>query len=77
MAIVNNILEFELIRIGDYTIRVYSLATIAIIIAITKIVLNLVKKALFRRQKLDKLDIGNAYAHQQGKRIVMALGVNP
>jgi small-conductance mechanosensitive channel len=65
MEVLNNILEFELLRIGDYTIRVYTLVSVLIIIVMTKIVLTLIKKALFRRQRLDKLDLGNAYALYQ------------
>lgn len=43
-------------------IRVYTLASVLIIIVVTKIVLTLIKKTLFRRQRMDKPDLGNAYA---------------
>ncbi len=65
MDVLSKILEFELIIVGDYKIKVYTLAVILFILLITKLVLQLIKKALFRRQRLNKLDTGNAYALYQ------------
>jgi len=56
------LLEFELISIGEYKIRVYTLVIILLIFLITKTILWLIKKALFRKHKNKKLDTGNTYA---------------
>ena len=55
-------LELELIGIGEYRIQVYTLVTILVIFLITKLILWLIKKALFRRSQLNRLDKGNIYA---------------
>lgn len=65
METLNNILEFEIISLGDYTIKVSKLITVLLIIIITKIVLWLIKKAVFRRYKFSKLDTGSIYALYQ------------
>lgn len=70
-------LEFELISIGEYKIRVYTVVTILIIFLITKLILWLIKKTLFRKRKFKKLDKGSAYALFQIIRYiiwVIALG---
>ena len=75
---ITNILEFELLNIGTYKVRVFSLVSIFIIYIITRIALYLIKKALFRKSKSKKLDTGNTYAlFQIIKYIVwvMAIGL--
>lgn len=62
MEILNEILEFEIFTLGDYTLKVSKLITILLILMITKIALWLFKKALFRRYKFSKLDAGSIYA---------------
>jgi small-conductance mechanosensitive channel len=62
MEILKNFLEFEILRVGEFKIRITTLAAMAFIILATKLVLWLIKKALFRRHKHDKIDIGNTYA---------------
>tara|TARA_R110002096_G_scaffold332841_1_gene526841 strand:+ start:99 stop:935 length:837 start_codon:yes stop_codon:yes gene_type:complete len=62
METLNGFLEFELITLGKSTIRVYTLVSVLIIFLITKLVLWLIKKALFRNSELKKLDRGNVYA---------------
>lgn len=64
-------LEFELISLGKYQIKVYSLVTILIIFLIAKLVLWLIKKALFRKGKFKKLDKGSTYALFQIIRYVV------
>ena len=76
MDTLNKIIEFELISIGDFKIRVYTLIAILLIFLVTKLVLQLIKKALFRRQKLNKLDTGNAYAlYQIVKYIIWVIAI--
>ena len=62
METLRKFLEFELISVGEYKIRVYTLVTILIIFLITKLILWLIKKTLFRKRKFKKLDKGSAYA---------------
>jgi len=62
METLKNFLEFEIISVGEYKIRVYTLVTILIIFLITKLVLFLIKKTLFLKRRFKKLDRGSAYA---------------
>ncbi len=62
MKTINEILNFELFTIGQYTFKLEKIAIILLIIIITKIVLWLIKKALYRRAKSGKLDDGTTYA---------------
>jgi len=62
METLENILEFQLLSLSDYTIRVSNLVTILLIILIAKILTRLVKKALLRKNKYSKMDTGNTYA---------------
>ncbi len=62
MKTINNIFEYELINIGEYRIRVYTLAIVLLIFIITKVILWLISKTLFRKYKSKKIDEGNAYA---------------
>ena len=71
MEILREFLEFELIRVGEYKIRVYTLATILIIFLITKLILVLIKKTLFRKRKINEFDKGNAHALFQIIRYVI------
>ena len=58
-------LEFELISVGKYEIQVYTLGIIFLIFLITRIILWLIKKALFRKHKKKELDTGNTQALYQ------------
>jgi small-conductance mechanosensitive channel len=71
MEILRKFLEFELISIGEYNIRVYTLVTILMIFLITKLILWLINKTLFRKHKFKKLDKGSAYALFQIIRYVI------
>jgi len=57
-----NFLELELFSVGKYEIRVYTLASILATLLITKFIVWLIKKALFRQGKFTNFDKGNAYA---------------
>ncbi len=65
MASLTKILEFELLSIADYKIRVYTLVAIVLILLITKGLLFIIKKTLFRKYKNKKLDTGNTHALYQ------------
>ena len=62
MEAITKLLEFELISVGEYKIRVYTLGIIFLIFLITKTLLWLIKKALFRNHSKRELDAGNTYA---------------
>ncbi len=62
MEIVRKFVDFEIFSIGDFTVRISTLAKVALIILITKLVLWLIKKALFRNHTHSTIDIGNTLA---------------
>lgn len=62
METLSDFFDFELISIGEYKIQVYTLVAIIIIILITKLVLWVIKKTLFRKRKSNRFDKGSAYA---------------
>jgi small-conductance mechanosensitive channel len=61
MEKINNFLQFVILKIGDYEIKVFTLVIIVFVFIITKLVVWLIKKALFRKRG-DEFDHGNAYA---------------
>ncbi|MEE4258761.1 MAG: mechanosensitive ion channel domain-containing protein [Bacteroidales bacterium] len=62
METINKFLEIKLISIADYEIRIYSLVALFIFFLVTKLLLWIIKKTLFRSKNAKKLDSGNAYA---------------
>lgn len=71
METIRNFLELELISVGEYKILVYTLVVILLIFLITKFILWLIKKTLFRKHKSNKLDKGSTYALFQIIRYVI------
>ena len=65
MEVINKILEFELISVGQYNLKIISLLGVLLIALITKVILLLIKKSLFRKRKLKGFDEGNSYALYQ------------
>jgi len=65
MEKLNQILDYELLSFGNYELRISQLAFILIIISVTKIVLWVIKKALFRTYKFGNIDSGSTYALYQ------------
>tara|TARA_R110002050_G_scaffold141251_1_gene266274 strand:- start:29243 stop:30100 length:858 start_codon:yes stop_codon:yes gene_type:complete len=64
-------LNFELINIGAYQIRVYSLVSILVIFFSTKLVLWLMQKAIYRATHVRNFDKGSTYALFQIVRYVI------
>ncbi len=62
---INAFLTFQLIHIGTYTISVYDLLFIIAIISATKLILFLIRKALYRNHHLNQQNVGNTYALYQ------------
>ncbi|MGB5553919.1 MAG: mechanosensitive ion channel domain-containing protein [Flavobacteriaceae bacterium] len=62
METLKSVLEFELINVGEHTLKVYSIFTILIIILITKTMLWAIKRALYRNHKSIKIETKDSYA---------------
>jgi len=62
MELLNKFLEFELISIGKYSLKVSTLFLALIIIVLTKVILWLIKKSIFRKRNLDNFNEGNTYS---------------
>jgi small-conductance mechanosensitive channel len=62
MEKLNQILESEIFTVGTYTLKIYQLASIFIIIIAAKSILWVVKKAFFRKNKFSKIGTGSTYA---------------
>lgn len=65
MESLTTFLDFDLLSIGNNKIKVFTLLAILLIYLATKVIVWLIKKALFRKQESAKLDIGNTYALYQ------------
>ncbi len=61
----NEILEFKLINIGEYVLTVNKVLTIILILLVAKLVLNRIKKILFRSNKFTNFDSGSLYSLTQ------------
>ncbi|MBM1104710.1 mechanosensitive ion channel [Aurantibacter crassamenti] len=62
MELINNFLEFELFSVGKYSLKVIALFMVLLIIIITKVILTLIKKSIFRKNNLDEFNEGNRYS---------------
>ncbi len=71
METLNKILDFELLQISQYTIKVHNIVVVFLIIVCTKIILLLIKKALFQKSKIGRLDSGTTYAIFQIVRYII------
>lgn len=56
MDVVIQILDYELLAFGNHTLKVFQIVRILLIIIGTKILLWIIKKALFRKYKFSKID---------------------
>lgn len=59
MDIINHILDFELLNVGKYQLKVYTILIMVLIFLATKLILWLIKKALYSKHRLSKMDVGN------------------
>jgi len=62
MDTINSIIEFELFKIGKYSLTIGILLTVLFAIIFTKVVLWIVKKIIFHNKKLKKFEEGNLYS---------------
>ncbi|MFT5886156.1 MAG: small-conductance mechanosensitive channel [Arcticibacterium sp.] len=65
MELLREILEFELIRIGEYSLEVITIFLAFLIIIITKVLLWIIKKSIFRISNSDPSNEGNTYSLYQ------------
>jgi small-conductance mechanosensitive channel len=71
MDTIKDILDFEIFSWGDHFIRVHNFVTVLLVFIITKMLLWIIKKALFRESKSKKIDTGTTYAIFQIIRYVL------
>lgn len=71
METLKQILEFELIHIGSYSVHVYSLVAVLAIIVGTNLLLRVIHMTLKRRSKRDDVDTGTTYAIYQIIRYIL------
>lgn len=64
------LLDFEIFRIGEYTLKTGNIAAVVLVIVLTVFLLWATRKILFRKRIRDKLDDGNLYALFQILRYV-------
>ncbi len=65
MESIQEFLEFELLHIGNYVISVFTIVRIILITLVAAILLWIIKKALMRKNIVEKFDTGTAYAMYQ------------
>lgn len=65
MISIKEIIEYPIITMGNLTIQTLTILAILLTFAITKFILWLIHKALFRKNKVSILDTGNTYALYQ------------
>lgn len=65
MEALNEILEYEILNLGNYSLKVSRVILVLLIFIITKILLWILKKAIFRKYKFSKLDTGSTLAIYQ------------
>ena len=68
---IKDILEYQLFTLGKYSINVYHILAILIVILVTKIILWSVKKVLKRQTRSGKIDEGTSHAIFQLARYIL------
>lgn len=65
MDTINSIIEFELFKIGKYSLTVGILLTVLFAIIFTKVALWILKKIIFRKKNLKRFEEGNLHSLYQ------------
>jgi small-conductance mechanosensitive channel len=71
MDLITKILEYELLNIGQYHVRVITLVMVLLILVITRLILFIIKNSLFRRRHNKDFDEANTYSIFQIIRYVL------
>jgi len=62
METAKNILQSVILRIGSHEIMVANLLIVILIILVTKVLLWIIRKAIFRKQMVERMEMSNAYS---------------
>lgn len=62
MKTITDFFNFEILNFNNYTLSIFDLSSIIVIIIITKLILWLISKAIFNKTKLHNLDKGSAFS---------------
>ena len=62
MKTITDFLNFEILNFNNYTLSIFDLSSIIVIVIITKLILWLISKAIFNKTKLHNLDKGSAFS---------------
>ncbi len=62
METLKEIFEFELFHFNEYSLTVFEIVGILVIFLVTKLILWLIRKAVFHKTKQKKLDRGSSFA---------------
>lgn len=65
MKSINQFLDFEILHLGKYIIRVDMVISVLFILVVTKLLIWVIKRLLFRKGKVSNAEIGNVYALYQ------------
>lgn len=71
METLKNILELVILKIGDHQIMVSTLLIVILIFFVTKLILWTIRKAIFRKQTVERMQMSNAYSFFQIIRYVI------
>ena len=62
MELINKFFEFELLSIGEYSLKVASIFFVILIIIVTRLMLLVIKTSMFRKKNLSEFNEGNTYS---------------
>jgi small-conductance mechanosensitive channel len=62
MQTITDFFNFEILNFNNYTLSIFDLSSIIVIVIITKLILWLISKAIFNKTKLHNLDKGSAFS---------------
>jgi len=62
MKTITDFFNFEILNFNNYTLSIFDLSSIIVIVIITKLILWLISKAIFNKTKLHNLDKGSAFS---------------
>lgn len=71
MQSLQNILDYVIFTVGDYSLKVSMIVKILLIIIITRLLLYVIKRMLFRRTEVDEHEKGNIQAIYQIIRYIV------
>ncbi|MEN8798004.1 MAG: mechanosensitive ion channel domain-containing protein, partial [Flavobacteriaceae bacterium] len=71
---IENILDQVIFTVGDYSLKVHMLVMVILILIVTRILLWIVKKMVFRKTDVDEHQRGNIQAAYQIIRYVIWIG---